>query len=295
MALIEFLTQGGPRAHKHSLTWVHPISTFIVHYLTITVLTICAHDIITQGSYMGPSSHYLQEDKQTKIAVFTFIYFCSLISYRLILHRDNKIIQKGIVYEGTWLCNSTLYMATVGLCSDRHILVLSYVVTVSIDQVLWYVDLTGWVLSGFKKFPVGVAKYLTWPETSWATRITCTHHLWTIPLLIYACGGIPYPIHTFILSTFVMILNVSMSRWLTPFVLEARNKTTNDKHEVVKYLNVNLSHEVWKDITFDSLQIKHDNPPTYLYLLRLLLRWQLFNGIILFVVLCPISYIFFPL
>ena len=56
-----------------------------------------------------------------------------------------------------------------------------------------------------------------------------------------------------------------------------------------KYLNVNLSHELWKDITFKSLQIRHDDPPVHVYLWRLLWRWQVFNGIILLVVLRPFS------
>jgi hypothetical protein len=149
--------------------------------------------------------------------------------------------------------------------------------------------------SGFRKFPIGVAKYLTWPGTTWATRVTCTHHLWTIPLLIYACDGIQHPWKTYLLSGFVMALNVSLSRWLTPFVLELRNASNNDdKHEIVKYLNVNLSHEVWKDITFEALQIKHDNPSVVVYLFRLFVRWQVFNGIILFAVLCPLSNQFYP-
>lgn len=92
-----------------------------------------------------------------------------------------------------------------------------------------------------------------------------------------------------------MALNVSLSRWLTPFVLELRNASNNDdKHEIVKYLNVNLSHEVWKDITFEALQIKHDNPSVVVYLFRLFVRWQVFNGIILFAVLCPLSNQFYP-
>lgn len=35
---------------------------------------------------------------------------------------------------------------------------------------------------------VGVAKYLTWPTTTWARRATSTHHLWFLPLVAYAVG-----------------------------------------------------------------------------------------------------------
>jgi len=50
--------------------------------------------------------------------------------------------------------------------------------------------------------------------------------------------------------------------------------------DTIRYLNVNLSHELWKDITFDILQINHDEPPAALYLFRLLWRWQGFNTIV---------------
>ena len=58
-----------------------------------------------------------------------------------------------------------------------------------------------------------------------------------------------------------------------------------------KYLNVNLSHELWKDITFDFLQIQYyDDPPVGVYLWRLLWRrWQVLNWIIFFAVLRPFS------
>lgn len=49
----------------------------------------------------------------------------------------------------------------------------------------------GFLLTLGRKFPVGVAKYLTWPETSWARRITSTHHMWFIPycLALGQVGG----------------------------------------------------------------------------------------------------------
>ena len=53
---------------------------------------------------------------------------------------------------------------------------------ISVDQVLWYVDLIGYVFT--KKFVIGVAKYITWPETTKLRLMTSSHHLWFIPLLI---------------------------------------------------------------------------------------------------------------
>ena len=187
-----------------------------------------------------------------------------------------------------------------------------------------------------QQFPIGVAKYLTWPETSFATRITCTHHLWTIPLLVYGCHCDDYDDNfynkdtrmdldggerklylggaAFGFSVLVMCLNVGLSRWMTPIYIESDNASTSEydgigsrtgtritipraKQEATmtktKYLNCNLSHELWRDITFGFLQIQCDDPSMGVYLWRLLWRWQLLNGIILLLVLRPLERWFF--
>lgn len=133
------------------------------------------------------------------------------------------------------------------------------------------------------KVPVGVAKYLTWPNCTIWTNITCTHHVWTIPLLMYATDGLKNNHDAYIFSAFVMTVSVLLSRWMTPFYIQY------DKKSETKYLNVNLSHELWKDIKFSALQIQHDNPSTPVYLFRLLWRWQMFNGIMYLLVLRPLS------
>jgi hypothetical protein len=180
-------------------------------------------------------------------------------------------------------------MGAYGLYTNRKIIVMGHVIAVSIDQVLWYVDLLGWTLSRFRKFPIGVAKYITWPESTWLTRITCTHHLWTIPLLIYAVRGI-HPV-ALPFSWFIVILDVISCRLLTPFQIQGKIKS--QKEEIKKYLNINLAFELWKDITFEFLQIQRDHPPTHVYLWRLLWRWQLFNSIIFALVLYPLSNFYF--
>mmetsp|Transcript_16210 Transcript_16210/g.44917 ORF Transcript_16210/g.44917 Transcript_16210/m.44917 type:complete len:184 (-) Transcript_16210:191-742(-) len=133
------------------------------------------------------------------------------------------------------------------------------------------------------KFPIGVSKYLFWPETTWQTHVTCTHHLWTIPIILWTCGRVH--VVSWSLSFLVMTLNVVLSRWLTPFYV-THPKTdyiTDGSAQATKYLNVNLSHELWKDITFSFLQINHGNPNAEAYLFRLLWRWQGLNTIVFIV------------
>ena len=163
-AVIDFLSQGGPRHRKHTSQWLHPISAVLLHYLIITTSIIFVHDntissgkqshiqtkftpsTSTSSSASFPSSDKLQIRDQ--IIQFTFLYFLFLLSYRIVLHlkEHQKVIVKGVLYECTWLCNSTLFMGAIGLWTRRDVMVLAHVVAVSIDQVLWYVDLTGWIV-----------------------------------------------------------------------------------------------------------------------------------------------------
>ena len=162
------------------------------------------------------------------------------------------------------------------------------------------------------KFPIGVAKYLTWKQTLWIDRFTCTHHLWTMPVFIY--GANKLMIDSYLLSIFIVVSHVLLGRWLTPHYIQTvdgandvkcnehgenrkckqivREKGT-DNHKLdpqrYRYLNVNLAHELWRDISFGILQISKDNPPCWLYLLRLLWRWQLFNFLVFAGILYPLS------
>jgi hypothetical protein len=69
------------------------------------------------------------------------------------------------------------------------------------------------------------------------------------------------------LSLVLLVVNVTLSRWLTPgFVVNA--------NEEVTYLNINLSHEPWKDVNIDFFAINYDNPPALLYLFRYFWRVQ---------------------
>jgi hypothetical protein len=126
------------------------------------------------------------------------------------------------------------------------------------------------------------SSFLLFAFNSWSSRITCTHHLWTIPLLLAASRTGTLHILCYPLSFICMTINVLLSRWMTPSHIEYSFSDT-------KYLNVNLSHALWKDIKFDILQINYDNPPAGLYLFRLLWRWQGFNTLV-FGVLCAICW-----
>ena len=127
-------------------------------------------------------------------------------------------------------------------------------------------------------FPIGVCKYLIWPQTQWSAKITCTHHFWTIPLLIYGAGG-NLDFGSYLMNIVTVFSHVVLSRWLTPFGMKPKHDSIskNSKQHYEKYLNVNLSHELWQDIKISLLRRQGDNQTTVVYIIRLNLWWQLFN------------------
>jgi hypothetical protein len=124
-------------------------------------------------------------------------------------------------------------------------------------------------------------------QTSWKTRITCTHHLWTIPAVIWQLVNeeklalilqrdmsqqsiFAAWLFLSLVSLLYMTLHVLLSRLLIPlYDVETR-----------KYLNVNLGHALWKDVNISWLQVNH--PSALTYLPRLLLRWQVLNTLFSF-------------
>lgn len=125
------------------------------------------------------------------------------------------------------------------------------------------------LVSDRKKFPIGVSKYLFWPGTTWASRLTSSHHLWTIPLVLWA-NVESLHVLTLPLSALAVIVNVSLSRLLIPHWIAASERDKLAEH----YLNVNLAYEVWSDVKVPILYIFEDRIP---HLIRLFVLASIFN------------------
>jgi hypothetical protein len=319
MAMImleDWLSEKGSADVKHR-GWHHPIAVCLLHYAVVFAVTFWTHDLLvrnltTTSTTSSPNTqqvvannssiHYpAQEDANEEpvsnrvgvvdiVCPCLLLYSVWLLMWRL-AHHQPRHFGNCVLYEYCWLCNMTLNLSAVGLYCQRPVIAGACCVVVGIDQLLWYVDLTAYFLTG--KFPVGVSKYVFWEGTNWKTRITCTHHIWTIPVLLYTSRGLHWI--SFPLGIVIMITNVLLSRWMTPLhvvlppafddlndddtkikLKDNPGSTPNDK----KYLNVNLSHELWKDISIRQLQIHLDNPPVRVYLWRLLWRWTVFNALV---------------
>lgn len=317
LRMIKYLVQAGPTHPKHggglsscaqTLFPIHPLLSFIVHYSIVIPIIFLAHDVFFDKTNLTQQQETIL--RQTYVSRFILIYTLILFTTRCVSSFSaGRLRQHAVLYELTWLCNSTLLVGSMAygafdydgtstnwLFRRRPLVATACCIGVSIDQVLWYVDLVGYFMCG--KFLVGVMKYLTWPQTLWIDRLTCTHHLWTMPLFIYA-SNTELGLDSFTLSVCIVSIKVCLSRWLTPHSIQvikskedeetcAEDATKSDPQRF-RYLNVNLCHELWRDITFGFLQISHDKPPKWLYLWRLLWRWQLFNYLVFIAILSPLS------
>lgn len=171
-----------------------------------------------------------------------------------------------VLYELIWQCNLALCVAAAALLKGRPTLLASAATTIAIDQMLWYVDILGFLFT--RKWPIGVAAYLTWPETPFIKNITATHHIWFIPLILYLLRGraTGFPIKSLGTAIMVNFLGASFSRLFAPRELVAPDGT-------VTHLNINLAHECWKDIKIPFLHTT-DNGPAALYIPHLMLWWN---------------------
>jgi hypothetical protein len=258
---MDWLSEKGSKHPKH-LGWRHPLAVCLVHYGLVLAVSIAVHDWLV-GETADCNITIPLRRLYTARGLAAYVVW--LLAYRLSLSPHPFHI---IVYEFTWLCNVTLCMSAFGLYTGRPLIASAYCVTVGIDQLLWYVDLLAYLVVG--RFPIGVCKYLFWDGTTWANRITATHHLWTIPVVLYATQGLHWL--ALPLSGVYMTTNVLLSRYMTPPCVRV---SPEEKEE--KYLNVNLAHALWKDIQIKCLEINHGDPSAPVYLVRLLSRWQGFN------------------
>lgn len=309
----------------------HPLLAFTIHYIIAIATIFFVHDNFFIGVVVDDveekQQHQFQQEQSlqqyeayheqttqrditsTFLICYTLLLFITryISSYQATSSSSldgRKLRYYSVLYELTWLCNTTLIVGclTLGnitttttsnswLLRRRPMVATAFCIAVSIDQVLWYIDALYYII--YRTFPIGVMKYLTWEQTLWIDKFTCTHHLWTIPLFLHNTKKNNDDVltwRTLVLSYYVVVVHVLLSRWLTPHYISNSTKNTNNKDtNNNRYLNVNLAHELWQDITISFLQISKDNPTFWIYLFRLLWRWMLFNTLVFSIILYPLS------
>ena len=118
------------------------------------------------------------------VAAFLVLYTVAIISARMTERGTDP------AYELLWACNVSMLLAACGMVLDLPVAVSGAVLAVSLDQLCWYVDTVGWMVSGRWGWPVGVSGYLNDPEQrTWVRFLTTWHHLWFMPLALSALGS----------------------------------------------------------------------------------------------------------
>jgi len=140
-----------------------------------------------------------------------------------------------------WVCNMNILIAALGIANGYTALVGATVTAVFVPHLVWTIDMVAWLLTG--NFPIGMAAYMAWPETSWGERLSSTHHFWFIPiciLVIHQLRG-KFTIKSLFISL-SFILPVLYASQFFPEEIILKNGETF-------YLNINMAHGWWKDVS----------------------------------------------
>mmetsp|Transcript_412 Transcript_412/g.891 ORF Transcript_412/g.891 Transcript_412/m.891 type:complete len:291 (-) Transcript_412:89-961(-) len=269
---MRWLLQEGPDAKKHKQR-AHPVVTFVIHYTVLITTTFYAHDVLVERA-----SRSLQEDctiseellkRRQWVGPVLGLYFCMYFAIRLALQWNSKPYLFNVVfYESTFMCSATIVCSALSFCFHRPLISQAFCITVGIDQLLWYFDILGYIFMG--KFPIGVCKYLFKPGTNWLGRISSSHHLWTIPLVMWVNGSIFHWL-AIPLSFVVVPVSVFISHTMIPVAIRTKQ---DDDRDV--YLNINLSHEMWADV---KLRIFKIGEKTFPYVFRLVCWWYILSSL----------------
>mmetsp|Transcript_589 Transcript_589/g.1113 ORF Transcript_589/g.1113 Transcript_589/m.1113 type:complete len:184 (-) Transcript_589:17-568(-) len=179
--MLQFLSQSGQHHPKHGggpiskdresvLPPLHPLLAFCTHYVIVISSTFIIHDLLFIHTANENIKYYERDEintslRQNMVSYFLFFYVIILFGARYISsHYAGRLRQHAVLYELTWLCNSTLLIGCLSfggfeklsneyfggyatwIFRRRPLVATSFCVAVSIDQVMWYVDLAVWLI-----------------------------------------------------------------------------------------------------------------------------------------------------
>jgi hypothetical protein len=145
-----------------------------------------------------------------------------------------------------WACNVALLLAVVATFLRSNRLINLTVGLVALTHLTWMIDVVAY--AALRTMPLGRAKYMLWPDSTWLDNFSSMHHGWFVPCLLYLLYRNKGTLHLSTLAdTFLASLVIGAVSLLVP-------KTVNGV-----YLNINLAHEMWKDLAWRPLHAY--NPP----------------------------------
>lgn len=144
------------------------------------------------------------------VGVFLIIYLIVMIGTKFYDYTITSI------YETLWACNLCLMLVGISLILGHSCVVRATMIVITSDQIPWYIDITGFLIT--RKYPIGVAKYLSWPETTKLRMSTTFHHLWFLPLGMWAVvpSAPGFTFEVFLLSATMVVTMGALGRISTP-------------------------------------------------------------------------------
>lgn len=154
------------RPPKYHTSLIRPLVVCIVHYVLSTAFIVAFHDhvflhffeliqrqplfencnIQPQNSTLNNAMHSFYKGKNNervlihqaishKIILYLLLLLLLRIaqwppSSKLEINRRRHMNQKAALYEATWLCNTTLFMAFLGFRTERILIVMAHAVAV---------------------------------------------------------------------------------------------------------------------------------------------------------------------
>ena len=140
-----WLLQEGPNARKHK-EWIHPIVTFVLHYVVVTTTMMIVHDALVDAVSRNFENNDENEctvspemiRRRQIVACFLAIYFSLYFCVRLALRwKDNPYLFYSEFYQQTFMCSVTIANCSLSFSYNRPIIAQSFCIAVGIDQLLW--------------------------------------------------------------------------------------------------------------------------------------------------------------
>lgn len=151
--------------------WMHPlVAGSLTVIISVAILYAISLDINKRYNLVWEISDFARYSAGS----FLFAYYIFLIVGRA------TFMSSTALYDMCWTCNITMLTASLGFFWKNPVIMAASFSTIWVDQMLWYIDVIGFIL--FRKWPIGVAKYLTWKETPLLKKLTSSHHIWFEPL-----------------------------------------------------------------------------------------------------------------
>eukprot|EP00929_Paragymnodinium_shiwhaense_P001853 TRINITY_DN102062_c0_g1_i1.p1 TRINITY_DN102062_c0_g1~~TRINITY_DN102062_c0_g1_i1.p1 ORF type:complete len:313 (-),score=31.93 TRINITY_DN102062_c0_g1_i1:261-1136(-) len=265
-----FLARGSSSDEKHR-TLQHPVICCVILYLCMAATGLSADHYLC-GKLIGefPAAPY---------AILALLWHFSFIVVLRCRGETASVSQD--VYHLMFSCNFSMPLAALAIYLQKPVLLCAQGILVAIDQVLWYVDILGYALTG--KMPIKVIGYLFWPTTPWSRRITCFHHVLFEPLVVVvlARGDYGIPLGSgFVVALLQTIVCQVICRYTTPLEVDVA------KDDKKGYLNINLCHESFRDVKVAWIR-RYDGAPAIQYLPWMLWIWNVGN-FVLFAVLAVV-------